>query len=141
MASGRESARGPGGGGGLRGAALAWAAWWVVCACLWLLLVDNLHRSELIVGAGVAVLAAGAALGVRQQRRVILRPRLRWLLRVWRPIAAFPRDMWLVIKALPARRTGRFVALPAATGGDDPRGAAQHVLMQTAGSFAPNLYV
>ena len=132
---------GPDGGGGPPGAALAWVGWWVVSAALWLLLVDTTHVPELIVGAGVAALAASAALVVRQQRRLVLRPRARWLLRMWRALVAYPRDMWLLLAALPRRQRGRFVALAAEPPEDDPRGAAKRVLMQTAASFSPNTYV
>jgi multisubunit Na+/H+ antiporter MnhE subunit len=135
---------GPEGGGGLSGAVAAWVAWWFVCAVLWLLLVDNTHTSELVVGAAVAVLGASAALGVRQQRQVVLRPRLRWLLRLWRPVAAFPRDLWLVTRALVhARRIeGRFVAIPVSEArGDTAEDTARRTMIQAAGSFAPNTYV
>ena len=132
---------GPDGGGGAAGAVRAWVGWWVVCALLWLWLVDNTSTPELTVGAGVSVIAASAALVVRQQRAVVLRPRLRWVLRAWRPLAAYPRDTWLLVKALPRRQRGRFVALPIHVHGDDPRSAAQRVAMQTAASFAPNTYV
>jgi multisubunit Na+/H+ antiporter MnhE subunit len=132
---------GPDGGGGRLGAARAWLGWWVASALIWLWLVDNTHVPELIVGAFVAVVAASGALVVRQQRRVVMRPRLRWLLRLWRPLATYPRDMWLLVKALPRRQAGRFYALEARVHGDDPRSAAQRVLMQGAASFSPNTYV
>lgn len=133
---------GPDGGGGAAGAARAWLAWWVVSAVLWLWLVDNTHGPELIVGAGVSVIGASAALVVRQQRIVVLRPRLRWLLLLlWRPLLAYPRDMWLLVRALPRRRVGRFYALESRISGDDPRAAAQRVVMQVAASFSPNTYV
>jgi multisubunit Na+/H+ antiporter MnhE subunit len=132
---------GPDGGGGIRGAVFAWAGWWLTSALLWLWLVDNTHVPELAAGAAVAAIAASAAIVVRQQRRLVLRPRLRWLLLLWRPLAVYPRDIWLLVKALPRRRAGRFVALESQPLGDDPRGAAQRVLMQTAASFSPNTYV
>jgi hypothetical protein len=123
------------------GAVAAWAGWYLTSALLWLALVDNTSGPELVVGAGVSAIGASAALVVRQQRRVILRPRLRWLLRVWRLPAVFPRDMWLLVVALFRRQHGRFYALPSQQLGDVPRGAAQRVTMQTAASFAPNTYV
>jgi multisubunit Na+/H+ antiporter MnhE subunit len=132
---------GPDGGGGAAGAALAWVGWWVVSAALWLWLVDNTHTPELVVGAGVAAIGATAALVVRQQRLVVLRPRLRWLLRLWRPLVTYPRDMWLLVRALPVRRAGRFVSFESRVEGDDPRTAARRVLIQTAASFSPNTYV
>jgi multisubunit Na+/H+ antiporter MnhE subunit len=133
---------GPEGGGGRIGAARAWAGWWVVSAALWLLLVDNTHVPEMVAGAGVATLAASAAVAVRQQRRVVLRPRARWLLRLWHPVlVAYPRDTWLLVLALFRRRPGRFVTVPPAATADDPRSAAELVLQQTAASFSPNTYV
>ena len=132
---------GPDGGGGRLGAVRSWIGWWVVSAALWLWLVDTTHVPELIVGAGVAVLAASGAVVVRQQRLVVLRPRLRWLLLLWRPLLAFPRDMWLLAKALPRRQVGTFYALPSGLLEEDPRSAAQRVLMQTSASFSPNTYV
>jgi hypothetical protein len=132
---------GPDGGGGRLGAVRAWVGWWIVCAAIWLWLVDNTHVPELIVGAGVCILAASFAIVVRQQRLVVLRPRPRWLLRLWRPVLAFPRDMWLLVKALPRRQVGTFYTLSASVHGDDPRSAAQRVLMQAAASLAPNTYV
>jgi multisubunit Na+/H+ antiporter MnhE subunit len=132
---------GPVGGGGIRGAAIAWAGWWVASAALWLALVDNTHVPELIVGAGVATVAASGALAVRQQRDVILRPRAVWLRRAWRPFFFYGKDMWKLVRVLPGRGDGRFLAIPIDPGEDDPRGAARRVVMQIAGSFTPNTYV
>ena len=134
---------GPDGGGGAVGAALAWIGWWLAAALLWLFLVDNTLTPELIVGAFVAVLGATAAVLVRQQRRVVLRPDPLWLLRMWRPLAVFPRDTWLIARALlrPRSVRGRLVAIRIAPGDDLARGAARRVLMQVAGSVAPNTYV
>ena len=131
----------PAGGGGLAGATLAWLAWWVLCAALWLVLVDNTHRQELAVGAAVAALGASAAVLVRAQRRIVTRPRLRWLLRLWKPVAVYPRDVVLVTYALLRRSRGRLLAVPFEAREEDPREAARRVLTKTAGSFAPNTYV
>lgn len=131
---------GPDGGGGIPGAIAAWVGWWIASAALWLFLVDNTHVPEMVVGAGVAILGASGALLVRQQRRVVLRPRPSWLLRAWRPFVAYGSDLWLLIRALPGRGGGGFAAVPVEPGTDDARGAARRVFMQAAGSFAPNTY-
>jgi multisubunit Na+/H+ antiporter MnhE subunit len=112
-------------------------------ALWWLFLVDNTHAPELIVGAFVAVLGATAAVLVRQQRRVVLRPDPRWLLRAWRPLATFPRDMWLITRALrhPRGVRGRLVAIPIEPGDESPRNNARRVLLQSGGSVSPNTYV
>ena len=138
---GERRQAGPEGGGGAAGAALAWVSWCIVSAALWLALVDNTHVPELIVGGGVALMAATCALVVRQQRRVVLRGRVAWLRRAWRPLALYPVDLVRLVRALPARRRGKFLAIPIDPGGDDPRAAGRRVLMQAAGSFNPNTYV
>jgi multisubunit Na+/H+ antiporter MnhE subunit len=132
---------GPEGGGGLAGAVAAWIGWWLASAAIWLALVDNTHVPELVVGAGVSTLAATAALVVRQQRRVVLRPRLVWLARAWRPLARYAADLPKLVRALRTRGGGRFYAVRAVDATNDPRGAAQRVLLQAAGSFTPNTYV
>ena len=81
------------------------------------------------------------------QRRLVLRPRLRWLLRLWRPVVVYPRDIVLVSAELVRtlangrRSRGRLLALPFTAREEDPRHAARLVLMKSAGSFAPNTYV
>ena len=136
-----EQRHGPAGGGGAAGAAVAWVAWWVLSAGLWLALVDNTHFQELAVGAAVACAGASAAVLVRAQRRLVIRPQLRWLARLWRPIVLYPRDLVLVALALARRTPGHFVAVPFDARDEDPREAARRVLMKSAGSFAPNTYV
>jgi multisubunit Na+/H+ antiporter MnhE subunit len=136
-----ERSGGPDGGGGVAGAVAAWAAWAAASFALWLALVDNTHAPELIVGAGVALVAASAALVVRQQRRVVLRPDARWLLRAWRPLVQYLLDVGRLARALPTRGGGGFLAIPIDVVEDDPRAAARRVAMQTSGSFAPNTYV
>jgi multisubunit Na+/H+ antiporter MnhE subunit len=132
---------GPAGGGGTRGALAAWAGWWIVSAALWLALVDNTHVPELVAGAGVAVVAAFAAVGVRRQRELVLRPEARWLLRFWRPPVSYVRELWSLVKLLPTRGGGHFAAIARKPEPDDPRGAARRVFMQMAGTFTPNTYV
>src|SRR2546423_1095425 len=119
-----ENDRGPAGGGGARGAALAWIACWALSAALWLALIDNTHFQELMAGVVVAALGATAAVLVRSQRRVVLRPRVGWLLGLWKPVAAYPRDLVLVVLALARRARGRIVAVPFAAGEEGPEEAA-----------------
>ena len=66
--------------------------------------------------------------------------RQRWIALFVRPIASYPRDMWLLVRALPRRTTGRFIAIPAEGHADDPRGAARRVVTQAAASISPNTY-
>ena len=133
----------PRGGGGGAGAVVAWIGWWLVSAALYLVLVDTAVTPELVTGAVIASLAATGATLVRGRRRVVLRPDPAWLVGLWRPLAAYPRDMWTLTRALARRRpaAGRLYALPFAPGVDDARSAARRVLGPSAGSFAPNTFV
>jgi multisubunit Na+/H+ antiporter MnhE subunit len=136
-----ENGHGPAGGGGAAGTALAWAGWWGLSAALWLVLVDNTRSQELLAGAVVACLGATAAVRVRAQRRLVTRPRARWLLSLWKPVVLYLRDLVLVTLALARRKPGRFLAIAFDARDEDPREAARRVLMKSAGSFAPNTYV
>ena len=148
MAENDDEQFGPTGGGGIPGALAALALWWVLCAALWLVLVDNLHWAELVTGAVVAMLGAIAAVLVRSERAVVMRPSPLWLVKLVKPVALYPRDLALatrvLLRALLAPRNpprGRLFAVPFEPGGDDPRSAARRVLMVSAASFAPNTFV
>ena len=124
------------------GVARAWAAWWVASAALWLVLVDRIELDELVAGAAIAASAATAAVLVRSQRRVLLRPRARWLAGAWRPVLGMVGDLAPLIRALRRRDEPRPVAeLPFAAVGEDGGQTAYRVLTQTLGSLAPNTIV
>jgi multisubunit Na+/H+ antiporter MnhE subunit len=137
----------PRGGGGRAGAARAFAAWWVLCAALWLALVDRTRLDELLTGVVAATLGATAAVLVRQERRIVLRPRLRWLAAVRRPLVALFADLWPLARALVLRGVlrrpgeGRLVEVPFDAVADTPRDAAFRVLTATLGSLGPNTIV
>lgn len=142
-----QEAVGPRGGGGRRGALRAWAIWWVLCAALWLALVDRTKLDELLFGAGAAALGATAAVLVRQQRSALMRPRARWLRGAWRPPLALVTDLAPLARALVTRgilrrrQTGRIHELPYDAVGDDPRDGAHRVLTAVLGSLGPNTIV
>jgi multisubunit Na+/H+ antiporter MnhE subunit len=147
MPAAQQDHESPRGGGGRAGAARAFAVWWVLCAALWLALVDRTRLDELLTGVVAATLGATAAVLVRQERQVILRPRARWLAGAWRPLAAFPGDLWRLARTLVVRGvlrrpgTGTIVELPFAAVGHTPREAAFRVLTASLGSAAPNTIV
>ena len=82
-----------------RRAAIALVTWALLFG-VWMLLVDNDSRPEVIAGAVAAALAAAASELVRAQRIAQVRARPRWLLRAWRPLARIPLDVAIVIAAL-----------------------------------------
>jgi hypothetical protein len=132
---------GPRGGGGAAGARRAWLAWWVLLTLLWLALADSRRLEEIVAGMAVGAFGATAAVMVRAQRDVVLRPRPRWVLEALRPLGRWPRDLWALARALPARPTGRIVEEPFEATGEDPRSAARRALAVGGGSLAPNAIV
>jgi multisubunit Na+/H+ antiporter MnhE subunit len=129
------------------GAIRAWVAWWVLCAALWLALVDRVPLDELLTGVVVAALGATAAVLVRRQRRVVIRPHARWLLLAWRPALAMVRDLRPLAVTLVQRGilrrpgTGTIHELPFDVTGDDPASHGYRVLTATYGSAGPNTIV
>src|SRR5919206_4835110 len=93
----------PRGGGGRAGAVRAFAAWWVLCAALWLALIDRIRLDELLTGVVAATIGAVAAVLVRQERQVVLRPRARWLRHAWRPMLGLVTDLVPLTRALVLR--------------------------------------
>src|SRR5919202_5168383 len=120
----------PKGGGGRRGALRAFAVWWVLCAALWLALIDRTRLDELMTGVVAATVGAVAAVLVRQERRIVLRPRARWFPPAWRQLVAFFTDLWPLTRVLVTRGvlrrkdTGVVHELGFAATGDTPRDAA-----------------
>lgn len=130
------------------GAIRAWAIWWVLCAALWLALVDRTPLSEIVLGAVAATIGATAAVLVRQQRERLLRPRARWLATAWRPVLSLFGDLWPLTRALVLRGVlrrgddpGGLVELPFDAVGDDPTQTAYRVLTSALGSLGPNTIV
>jgi hypothetical protein len=126
--------------------ALPWAATGTVLFGLWLLFVDTVEAPQLYAGAAVAAVAATASELVRHQRIAGVSPRPRRLLRLWRPVAAVPRDLWLLVGEVAAAVGGRaprgqFRELPFDPGDGSPEDLARHALAEGAGSFSPNTIV
>jgi multisubunit Na+/H+ antiporter MnhE subunit len=147
MSGGGADHVGPRGGGGRAGALRAWLIWWVLCAALWLALVDRVALSELLTGVVAAAIGATAAVLVRQQRETVVRPRARWLPAVGRAALSLVTDLWPLGRALVARgilrrdQVGVVHELRFDAVGDDPEQAAFRVLTETLGSLGPNTIV
>jgi hypothetical protein len=122
----------------------AWAAWWGVCAALWLALVDRTEPAELVTGAVVAAMAATAAVLVRRRRPVLLRLPAGVAARAARAAAGQLTDLPLLVRVLARRGVlradehGTLLERPFPfTRPDEPRDAGERVVAQTLGSLAP----
>jgi hypothetical protein len=85
-----------------RSALLAFAGWWALLFGLWLALANRATASEVVAGLVAAAIGAGAAVAVRSQRPVVARAGPAQLLRIARPLAAVPRDLWRLGRTLGA---------------------------------------
>jgi multisubunit Na+/H+ antiporter MnhE subunit len=138
--SSRERSRHP-------GAARAWLVWWALLMALWLALVDTVVAPELVAGAVCAAIAASGAVIVRQQRRLLLRPRLGWIRFAGRPLRHAVTDLGPLARALWRRgvrrrdERGVLVEVPYTAVADTPRAAAHRVFTEALGSLAPNTIV
>ena len=126
---------------------LAWSIGWVFAAAFYLLLIDITDLPELIVGAGVAILAATGCELAREQHVFEASIRARWLARLHKPLLKVPMDVAFVCAAAirqlarPASIRGEFRAVRFRTSSDEHRRLGQHALAESLGSFAPNTII
>jgi multisubunit Na+/H+ antiporter MnhE subunit len=98
--------------GGDHSAVRTWVVWWVLLAALYVVLVDTRRLEELVAAAIVGALGATAAVLVRHEVGLDLRPRPRTVVRELRALRAWPRDLVLLAGALVRRPRGRIVEVP-----------------------------
>jgi hypothetical protein len=138
MSPGRD---GPRGGGGTLGAVRAWLASWALLAAFYVVLTDSRRVEELVAAAVVGALGATAAVIVRRERGVVLRPRATDVVTELRSALAWPRDLARLAVALVRRPAGEVVETPFEATGDDPRDGARRALAVVGRSLAPNQIV
>jgi multisubunit Na+/H+ antiporter MnhE subunit len=126
----------------------AGVVWWVLCAALWLALVNTVALPELATGAVVAGGATAAALLVRARRQLVTRIRWIWALRAGRACVRMFIDLPLLAVVLWRRgvlrhdERGAVVSTPLqATDPDDPAQAGDRVAAAVIGSLAPSTVV
>ncbi len=124
-----------------------WLTGWLLASGLYLLLIDTTDLPELLVGAGITILAA-TAFGLARERYLAAETvRLAWLARAYRPLVQTPRDIvtvaWAALAQLrrPREVRGVFRAVPFACGEDEPREIGRRALAESLGSFAPNTII
>jgi multisubunit Na+/H+ antiporter MnhE subunit len=125
-----------------------WLAWAAGSMALWMLLTSTVDPPELIVGAGVSVVAAVIVEAIRDREPFGFGPRLRWVrLAVgipWRIVSDTVSLTGVLIRHATRRRRvrGAFVAVPFPHGPEgDPEAAARRALATVGVSVSPNTYV
>jgi multisubunit Na+/H+ antiporter MnhE subunit len=112
-----------------------WLLWWAALTALYVVLVDSRRLEELVAAAIVGALGAAAAILVRHELGLALRPRPRTLVRELRSLLEWPGDLVRLARALVRRPHGRVVEVPFEA---DPADAAIAV---AARSLSPNRIV
>lgn len=127
---------------------MVWLAWAAGSMALWMLLTSTVDRPELIVGAGVSVVATVVVDAVQDREAFGFRPRLRWVRFAagipWRIVADTVSLTGVLIRHATGRRRvrGAFVAAPFPHGAEgDPEAAARRALATVGISVTPNTYV
>jgi hypothetical protein len=126
---------------------VAWSLAWSFAGAVYLLLIDTTSLPELLVGAGAATLAATAFELAREQHIAGETIRLRWLLRLHRPLLKVPADVLAVsfaaLRQMVRRepRCGEFRAARFRCGEEENLEGGRRSLAEALGSFAPNTVV
>jgi hypothetical protein len=128
--------------------ATAWLTAAVLAGALYLVLIDTTSLPELFVLAGAAVIAAtGFELAREQQTAGGLTARLRWLVRLYKPLLKAPSDIAIVsLVALrqlvkPKPVNGTFRAVRFRCGPEHDVETGRRALAESFGSFAPNTII
>ncbi len=124
-----------------------WVAWWIVFFTFYMLLVGVWVAEELIAAALAGAISATVAEVVRVQDIRQFRPRVRWILRVYRLPPSILADCGVVFGALwrhlvkREEINGAFRAFRIPLAGEGGRAAARRALLNAAISITPNTYV
>lgn len=120
----------------------------VFAGAVYMAFIDTTSLPELYTGAAITLLAALAVAAVRSHGVSEASIIPAWVARGWRPAARIPLDVAIVCYSgiaqllAPARRRGRFVAIPFAPDEHDAaRNVGRRALAQALGSLAPNTII
>jgi multisubunit Na+/H+ antiporter MnhE subunit len=124
-----------------------WLGWFLALNVLWLAFISAFDVAETVVGMVASAIAATAATAVRKTGLVEFRPRIAWLLAIWRVgprifVETYELFMVLwrrIVRGEPIR--GRFRAEPFRIGREARRASARRAVRTIGESIAPNAYV
>ena len=113
---------------------------------LWLLFVFQISLSELIAGIVASAATLFAAWKMLRTVPTCFEPRARWVAQVWRIPGMICTDIWLLVKHLIRRASGRpsrssFETAPLRPAKGQCRAASQRALATLLFSIAPNSVV
>jgi hypothetical protein len=119
---------------------------WLIFAAIWFLFVYQASLWEALTAAGAAALTLFSLEEARRHEPLRFRPRAHWVAQTWRLPKAIAVDVWLLIKFLACRLTGKrrrglFQLVPFQSPTKGPRGAAQRALVVLLGTTPPNFVV
>jgi hypothetical protein len=126
---------------------VAWAAWWIALFWLWLLLVGQWNREQLVAAAIAAAIAASLAELARSRTAFGAAVPLPVLAAVPRALAMVVADFvilaWALVASVVRRRIvrGEFVSRELERGSWVARGAGPRAWTVLVASYSPNAYV
>ena len=124
----------------------SWFLWMLVLFGVWLILSDAGEGAAILAGLLAGALVAAVVEASRAAGDIRFRPRGSWLRFTLRLPARLLRDCWLLAVVLwrqvvkGEQTTGRFRAVPVASGGEEEMASARRALAITGVSLLPNSY-
>jgi hypothetical protein len=124
-----------------------WLGWFLALNVLWLAFISAFDVAETIFGVVASAIAATAATAVRQTGLVEFRPRVAWVLAIWRVGPRIFVETYELFMVLWRRIVGgepiqgRFRSEPFRIGREARRAAARRAVRTIGESMAPNAYV
>ncbi|MGH9642458.1 MAG: Na+/H+ antiporter subunit E, partial [Terriglobales bacterium] len=125
---------------------LRFCATWIVLLLLWLALVFQFTKTELLIGSAASAVTTLLLLITLRAVPLCFQPRLRWLAQALRLPAVIARDTWILIKdfarrLLGARKRSGFEVVKFAVRGASPHACAQRALALLFVTMSPNSVV
>jgi multisubunit Na+/H+ antiporter MnhE subunit len=124
----------------------AFLIWWVLLMAFWVWIDDSIAVPELLVGAGVAVIAAFFTELVQHQSAAHARVRFEWLARALPIALQVPKDLAVVFAALWRRLIAgeeppsALEEVPVRVGGESASTVTRRTLLVMGTSVAPNTF-
>jgi hypothetical protein len=123
---------------------MPWVLWWITLFWLWMLLVGEWNRIELVAAAIAATLGATLAEGARAAAGLRFAIPPGRVPTIGTALLMVPVDFgiltWVLLRSIATRRVarGRFIAREFEAGGDDPHSIGNRAWTTLAANYSPN---